>query len=219
MFQSTLPRGERPLRVAVVHRIGRFQSTLPRGERPRGSNRNRLRQTCFNPRSRAGSDQALLDSNGGVFRVSIHAPARGATSSSSPLPHAPRSFNPRSRAGSDAAGLITNAPRLFQSTLPRGERRSYTRCKRQRFWVSIHAPARGATAGNNRLNASDLFQSTLPRGERLLLRREVGEDTDVSIHAPARGATICPPRVPAVSMFQSTLPRGERRWSTCDATS
>ena len=56
-----------------------FQSTLPRGERPK---------TCafflalfedFNPRSREGSDiqKSVRDL---LFRISIHAPARGATS-------------------------------------------------------------------------------------------------------------------------------------------
>ena len=56
MFQSTLPRGERPafnLRTSVEPQ---FQSTLPRGER-----------------------QCMLDGGLLTITVSIHAPAWGAT--------------------------------------------------------------------------------------------------------------------------------------------
>src|SRR5687767_8927958 len=101
-FQSTLPRGERLTRAAILAVGVTFQSTLPRGERRE-------------PARRASA----------VFKVSIHAPARGATparKSSHPamkfqstLPRGERqkgerniqslkSFNPRSRAGSDQKG-------------------------------------------------------------------------------------------------------------------
>ena len=78
-FQSTLPRGERLNYVANLARIQKFQSTLPRGERRRswsfkGSFRN------FNPRSREGSDRYFETDADGVEWISIHAPARGATS-------------------------------------------------------------------------------------------------------------------------------------------
>jgi hypothetical protein len=56
--------------------------------------------SCFNPRSRAGSDVRLRQDR--LHRiVSIHAPARGATSSRRPRRHGSCCFNPRSRAGSD----------------------------------------------------------------------------------------------------------------------
>jgi len=55
---------------------------------------------CFNPRSRGGSDAHCL------------AAAAGG-----------QSFNPRSRGGSDMCKMsIRVVMRLFQSTLPRGER-------------------------------------------------------------------------------------------------
>ncbi len=58
-----------------------FRSALPRGERP-GCRCSPRRRPCFDPRSRAGSDDAggcgAVDS-----RVSIRAPARGATLPSS----------------------------------------------------------------------------------------------------------------------------------------
>ena len=101
--------------------------------------------------------------------------------------------------------------RIFQSTLPRGERRASAARTPKRKTISIHAPARGAT--------KDLLRKVnLP---------------EISIHAPARGATHAirtrcfrfgyfNPRsregsdVLGMSIyhcsikFQSTLPRGER---------
>jgi hypothetical protein len=77
LFQSTLPRGERPRIIAEYQAMTGFQSTLPRGERlrhltspearlafqstlPRGERQTPppapSRPACFNPRSRVGSD-------------------------------------------------------------------------------------------------------------------------------------------------------------------
>ena len=55
-FQSTLPRGERLPSHITYSLLQRFQSTLPRGERP-----------------------LLLRIYYASFKISIHAPARGAT--------------------------------------------------------------------------------------------------------------------------------------------
>jgi len=97
-----------------------FQSTRPRGARQKHSNQYQY-ILSFNPRARAGRDptqqaQAL------PLRVSIHAPARGATPTASPPAPAPSfqstrprgarpmtfvtekdstGFNPRARAGRD----------------------------------------------------------------------------------------------------------------------
>ena len=78
----------------------------------------------FNPRSREGSDFWPADLFS-VPPISIHAPARGATESNEGLFYLLYNFNPRSREGSDTpiAGSRT-FPFEFQSTLPRGERRS-----------------------------------------------------------------------------------------------
>ena len=54
-----------------------FQSTPPHGERLPSSD-NILRQSCFNPRPRMGSDIALSPTVRSLT-VSIHAPAWGAT--------------------------------------------------------------------------------------------------------------------------------------------
>ena len=169
-FQSTLPRGERrtdcrlaTLELVSIHAPARgatarstrserlrgcvsihapargatsrfrlrlstlreFQSTLPRGERPIVHRALRIDYQCFNPRSRAGSDDDARRNVPRVSTVSIHAPARGATVS---------------------AIVLAHRDRMFQSTLPRGERPASRAACWPRYYV---------------------FQSTLPRGERL----------------------------------------------------
>ncbi len=167
MLQSTLPHGERP-------RLARQARTVPGASihaPARGatvSRRMRARMAsasihapargatvygflrvidpgCFNPRSRAGSDQ----------------PARQS-------PSGGKSFNPRSRTGSDlrwqphadkkhpasihapargatyGGSLTLTKSTLLQSTLPHGERRGQ----------------------NMHLSANQELQSTLPHGER-----------------------------------------------------
>ena len=55
--------------------------------------------------------------------------------------------------------------------------------------VSIHAPARGATADMINIDLLQAFQSTPPRGGRRLIGLKPPSYWRVSIHAPARGAT------------------------------
>ena len=120
-----------------------FQSTLPRGERLR---QRVMPISCrnFNPRSREGSD-SNANTNVSMMGISIHAPARGATSRYTAQGELFCNFNPRSREGSDP-------PSLYQFLL---------------HHISIHAPARGATATPLSWACDyKLFQSTLPRGER-----------------------------------------------------
>ena len=104
---------------------------------------------------------------------------------------------------------------VFQSTLPHGERRLSSYSTAPAAHISIHAPARGATGGQQRiLSIGPLFQSTLPHGERQPIRTPLtragtnfnprsrtGSDAMaleyhalnlISIHAPARGATRQP---------------------------
>jgi len=118
-------------------------------------------------------------------------------------------FNPRARAGRDKPAVRIYGSSQFQSTRPRGARPS-SRSAALPEAVSIHAPARGATAltyydpatyrFNPRARAgrdqtiigppkNGRFQSTRPRGAR---RADSVADrfSLVSIHAPARGATF-----------------------------
>ena len=147
--------------------------------------------TYFNPRSHEGSDYGGAHRKR-AFGISIHAPTRGAT----------------------IAEAIIDLAVLFQSTLPRGERRQQWSNSSVRICISIHAPTRGATClrrGTARLSenfnprsheGSDscqttattrliLFQSTLPRGERrCVINRLYRQQCTISIHAPTRGATL-----------------------------
>ena len=151
LFQSTLPRGERLLICVQFTTLSdfnprsregsdnsydfpgrllwQFQSTLPRGERP--LNRYIPTEADY---------------------ISIHAPARGATLYVSIVFRRYPYFNPRSREGSDRPMELNDTVKMiFQSTLPRGERR----IKSRRYSMSL------------------LFQSTLPRGERPM-RQTIG---------------------------------------------
>ena len=127
---------------------------------------------------------------GGVKHISIRAPARGATSVRTVSQKQSSDFNPRSREGSDLdRKLKAINQNVFQSALPRGERRStnsqgkfgndfnprsregsdISKCAAQPvITISIRAPARGATAVRSALICSMI----------------------ISIRAPARGATI-----------------------------
>ena len=115
-----------------------------------------------------GCDSIPSHLNGQYFQFQSTHP-RGVRPRRWGAPWRPWSFNPRTRVGCDAAydyGYYY-------------------------FWVSIHAPAWGATRG---------YCAKDPAAQ-------------VSIHAPAWGATIAPAISPAAeSKFQSTHPRGVRRY-------
>ena len=87
-------------------------------------------------------------------------------------------------------------------------------------YISIHAPARGATAARSCPAAVVLFQSTPPRGGRQNHCKGRRAPRHISIHAPARGATIVAKPEFSPFKFQSTPPRGGRqdgRWvSICN---
>ena len=123
-----------------------FQSTHPRGVRL-----NTIRLCRFEPaisiHAPARGATTPVFFNNGALAISIHAPARGATS-----------------------------PRL--SPCPSSLR------------ISIHAPARGATVLNVFHVYAPLFQSTHPRGVRPEVYAAPARAERISIHAPARGATI-----------------------------
>ena len=83
-------------------------------------------------------------------------------------------FNPRSREGSDDTSVTV-------SPIP---------------YISIHAPARGATFQLEMIAiALGVFQSTLPRGERHVWYSVGAASAYISIPAPARGATKASTRV------------------------
>ena len=81
---------------------------------------------------------------------------------------------------------------------------------RLRTKISIHAPAKGATAQSQSRRSAKRFQSTLPRRERLRVQDALLHQLTISIHAPAKGATVLSYSLRVSALFQSTLPRRER---------
>ena len=193
LFQSTLPRRERP--ELRARSIGAFIISIHAPAKGATVVYGLLISGVlhFNPRSREGSDCCAF--------------ACCAISSD---------FNPRSREGSDACALeIGCVGMTFQSTLPRRERRGYagqfialdnhfnprsregsdqgTQGPQGPQGISIHAPAKGATVKVPAPITLCEFQSTLPRRERLFA---------FCHSAPS-------------FLFQSTLPRRERQCNPC----
>ena len=98
-------------------------------------------------------------------------------------------FNPRSHEGSDCSGLGAGKTGVYFNPRSHEGSDDGRHLKRNNYYISIHAPTRGATHHCALLVIAAGFQSTLPRGERL---------TASGIWASAW-------------IFQSTLPRGERQ--------
>ena len=98
-FQSTRPRGARL--IAASYRLSSvlFQSTRPRGARP-NSVRIRKQPWWFQSTRPRGARHQHRTAKARVKRVSIHAPAWGATGGCRCW-QADRSFNPRARVGRD----------------------------------------------------------------------------------------------------------------------
>jgi len=122
MFQSTHPRGVRLTSPLCRYAFHAFQSTHPRGVRREYACSVIEHMVCFNPRTRAGCDEqkrtrgSMITCFNPRTRAGCDPKPRFSSSSST-------CFNPRTRAGCD---YIVNSI-------------SY------RDFVSIHAPARGAT--------------------------------------------------------------------------
>ena len=106
--------------------------------------------------------------------------------------------------------VVQNKPNEFQSTPPHGGRLTTPKVTKSTF-VSIHAPAWGATSFANINPFTIRFQSTPPHGGRQLCGLKRLYKSLVSIHAPAWGATAFKPTVPwGLRLFQSTPPHGGR---------
>ena len=167
----------------------------------------------FNPRSREGSDRDFPAPGVPLYKISIHAPAKGATDKKllhpelqafqSTLPRRerqnsmcaesqPTNFNPRSREGSDA---------LWQSRILHF------------YQISIHAPAKGATNNmEEKDNGKNYFNPRSREGSDQAYQSDFA-DLIISIHAPAKGATASVLQSQTLyHVFQSTLPRRERRF-------
>ena len=146
--------------------------------------------SSFNPRARAGRDQVYTKVDSRCMKFQSTRPRgarlglRGAGGNFFP------SFNPRARAGRDKPPKIAKKQKhRFQSTRPRGARPEVSVKSLNFFFVSIHAPARGATRSCQ--SRSGGVQSFNPRAR-------AGRDV------------LCKPWYHIVPGFQSTRPRGAR---------
>ena len=127
-FQSTLPRGERPISTTVA-RGNRYFNPRSREGSDGGWSCSGSGIWNFNPRSREGSDilysrviktssisihapaRGATDNRRVIihtFMISIHAPARGATMQDGLVSGYLTDFNPRSREGSDVIACFTS---------------------------------------------------------------------------------------------------------------
>ena len=104
----------------------------------------------------------------------------------------------------------TGRPRIFQSTLPQGERRSSVRPVNVSSPISIHAPTRGATLEKNVVAALAAISIHAPTRGATGSISPGAWFPPISIHAPTRGATFAPYVYNIQFAFQSTLPQGER---------
>ena len=123
IFQSTLPRGERPEQQAQSAREYHFNPRSREGSDVFLAHYLRRIIAYFNPRSREGSD--LVASSVVSTRLAFQSTLpRGERLCPLGLSKRHYYFNPRSREGSDGGTTSTpSGSTTFQSTLPRGERR------------------------------------------------------------------------------------------------
>ena len=212
LFQSTRPRGARPVPALVSMVALVFQST-----RPRGARLLVLGQACdIIAVSIHAPTRGATMVGGDVFDgllVSIHAPTRGATYQTYEDIWINSSFNPRAHAGRDLTlDMLEITQQRFQSTRPRGARHFRLGAVHGILEVSIHAPTRGATCKlASCVWLSKCFNPRAHAGRDLKYQRCVENVAWVSIHAPTRGATSLPPSsLWTMTMFQSTRPRGAR---------
>ena len=139
-----------PARGATLFRRPRQIYRKHFNPRSREGSDGRILRYCglimnFNPRSREGSD-ALRFSSACFIYISIHAPARGATRRSWTVCLPGMYFNPRSREGSDLSKLAAcNTALYFNPRSREGSDLIPSNYERGFSYISIHAPARGAT--------------------------------------------------------------------------
>ena len=167
VFQSTLPRRERLQQADILEMMSKFQSTLPRRERLKFVHRVQ-NFPHFNPRSREGSDvhrsvdfievclfQSTLPRRERLFAAPSSFPNLIFQSTLPRRERPSRAFNSRwqrtfqstlPRRERHGIKTITDAFAEFQSTLPRRERLLPEHRLHRLLQISIHAPAKGATA-------------------------------------------------------------------------
>ena len=120
-------------------------------------------------------------------------------------------FNPRTREGCDSrSSCVLVIPFFISIHAPARGATSGGYAVSAELHISIHAPARGATAFQRHTQRKQKFQSTHPRGVRLSLDRfDPFLELFQSTHP--RGVRLStPPTQCPLLRFQSTHPRGVR---------
>ncbi len=212
-FQFTRPQGARHGKKKSGQAPSCFNSRARKGRDSRATSRERSGRG-FNSRARKGRDVQPCRQCVYKAEVSIHAPARGATSGAFREAfftivsiHAP------ARGATVEVFEIWDRKLEFQFTRPQGARPAGGRggglrprpvsihapargatycCSRYSYCckVSIHAPARGATSPPRTTSSRGAsFNSRARKGRDPLELESLDSLDEVSIHAPARGAT------------------------------
>ena len=137
-------------------------------------------------------------------------------------------FDPRPHARGDIRSSLPSGRQAYYVSIHAPTRGATTRKGRREadrdIMVSIHAPTRGATGqgGRHAPNAAYWFRSTPPREGRphSLTRFGYALGEWFRSHAPTRGATIEPSRLVERTRqsFRSTPPREGRLMTTSGAT-
>ena len=154
-----------------------------------------------------------------MLRISIHAPAKGATCSNAYIQQTLLHFNPRTREGCDVNSTANPIHKNISIHAPaKGATRPHTH-HGYNHAISIHAPAKGATLLIDMQSLiTGYFNPRTREGcDRIL--QPLNYSTYISIHAPAKGATKLSFAYGGLSgEFQSTHPRRVRqsrnRWKS-----
>jgi len=164
---------------------------------------------------------------GWMFRVSIHAPVKGATACPPPRPSRSSCFNPRAREGRDWRMRMDEIEMEVSIHAPVKGATMLRPVTSRLACVSIHAPVKGATRASRGRRARSGFnpraregrdstptaRSTATTGFNPRAREgrdvyllSLGLIGEVSIHAPVKGATRATVRSCEAKRFQSTRP-------------
>ncbi|MFM2323909.1 MAG: hypothetical protein RL244_788, partial [Pseudomonadota bacterium] len=188
--------------------------------------------TSFNPRARTGRDDHASRTPVGNGAVSIHAPARGATPyrcaiADQRLRFNPRArtgrdwlgplatpkygcFNPRARTGRDQRSNLHLPPSICFNPRARTGRDMQRGRLRMIDHVSIHAPARGATADADADGWFLRFQSTRPHGARPSWRHGACWALSFQSTRPHGARLVAQRSLDGSVSFQSPRPHGAR---------
>ena len=168
--RARVGRDPHPARLSSIRSYFNPRARVGRDNAHHTSNRNAAIFQSTRPRGARQSNLSLLQR---TLRISIHAPAWGATE-------------------------LTEAETLqweFQSTRPRGARQNECLDQKAPSEISIHAPAWGATGRGASSSGSGRISIHAPAWGATRRRERLPYASLISIHAPAWGATEYKPEM------------------------